>query len=75
MVCAQKHGDPPNMLLVIQKLRDGMQASIISGSTLTEQLEVHNGAKQGCCLAPLLFNIYAAPGPRSGATSIHLASV
>ena len=48
------------MLHVIQELHAGMFAKIDVEGELTSGIEVTNGVRQGCCLASLLFNIYAA---------------
>jgi len=48
------------MLKVIKQLHNDMQAKIITGGTISDGFEVKNGVRQGCCLASLLFKIYAA---------------
>eukprot|EP00117_Sycon_ciliatum_P017967 scpid95993/ scgid0337/ LINE-1 reverse transcriptase homolog len=56
----EKLGVPPQMLRVIQSLHDGMSAAVrvsLSGTT-TDRFFVHNGLRQGCTLAPVLFNLY-----------------
>ena len=37
-----------------------MKARIQLNGTLSEEIEVKNGLRQGCCLAPVLFNLYAS---------------
>lgn len=54
----QKAGIAPNMLAVVKKLHEGMHASVVVETQLTDRFEVLNGVRQGCCLASLLFNIY-----------------
>ena len=54
----EKCGVPPRMLRVVKSLHDGMQAEVRVGSTTTESFEVKNGLRQGCTLAPTLFNVY-----------------
>lgn len=53
----EKCGVPPKMLNVVKSFHHGMQAEVQVGSTTTESFEVKNG-RQGCTLAPSLFNIY-----------------
>ena len=38
----------------------GMKASVDVEGNLTDEFEVKNGVRQGCCLASLLFGIYAS---------------
>ena len=35
-----------------------MQAGVRVGSTVTDSFEVQNGLRQGCTMAPVLFNVY-----------------
>ena len=55
-----KIGVPGRMLRVIEELHEGMNARIEVEGELTDRIKVVNGVRQGCCLASLLFNIYAA---------------
>ena len=56
----QKYGIPPTMLNIIKSFHNGMQASIrvTSSSSSSGSLEECNGLRQGCTLAPTLFNLY-----------------
>ena len=54
----ERCGVPPRMLCVVRSLHQGMQAEVRVGSSLSESFEVRNGLRQGCILAPTLFNIY-----------------
>ena len=54
----EKCGVPPTMLSIIQSFHDGMQAEVRVGDTTTDRIEVCNGLRQGCTLAPSLFSIY-----------------
>ena len=49
---------PPKMLSVVKSLHEGMHAEVRLGSTTADRFEVRNGLRQGCTLAPTLFNIY-----------------
>ena len=51
-------GVPPRMLSIVRSFHEGMHAEVKVGSTITESFEVRNGLRQGCTLAPTLFNIY-----------------
>ena len=53
-----KVGVPPTMLQIIKSFHDGMKADVRVGATSTDSIEVKNGLRQGCTLAPTLFNIY-----------------
>ncbi len=52
-----KLGVPPKFLSILQQLHDGMQARVLIGDLQSESFEVNAGLKQGCVLAPVLFNI------------------
>ena len=54
----EKYGVPEKMLNVVKSFHEGMHAEIRVGSTVTDRFEVRNGLRQGCTLAPTLFNIY-----------------
>ena len=54
----EKCGVPPRMLSVVKSFHEGMHAEVRLGSTTTDRFEVRNGLRQGCTLAPTLFNIY-----------------
>eukprot|EP00117_Sycon_ciliatum_P039014 scpid35652/ scgid3339/ Craniofacial development protein 2; p97 bucentaur protein len=54
----QKLGVPPAMLRIIQSLHNGMTASVRVDGKLTDPITVRNGLRQGCTLAPMLFNLY-----------------
>ena len=49
---------PPNLLSSVKSCHEGMCAEVRVGSTTTEEFEVRNSLRQGCTLAPTLFNIY-----------------
>ncbi|XP_061574023.1 uncharacterized protein LOC133440720 [Cololabis saira] len=52
-----KLGVPPKFLSVLQQLHTGMQARVITGDLQSEPFKVNTGVKQGCVLAPVLFNL------------------
>ena len=58
----RKCGVPPTMPSVIRSFHDGMLAQVqVGGDRTTNSSEVKNGVRQGCTLAPSLFNIYFSP--------------
>ena len=55
----QKYGIPAVMINLIRLLHDGMKAEVaLSGGETTPEIEVNNGLRQGCTIAPTLFNLY-----------------
>ena len=52
---------PPVLLKLIQSLHDGMKAEITVDGATTPLIEVNNGLRQGCTIAPSLFNLYFSP--------------
>ena len=55
-----KLGIPDHTIELIRSFDQGMKARIWLNGTLSEETEVNNGLRQGCCLAPVLFNLYAS---------------
>ena len=58
-----KLGCPPKFIRIIKKLHTDVQARLKVDGELTQSLEYNSGVKQGCKLAPTLFDIYAAVLP------------
>ena len=54
----QRLGVPPQMLRLIQSLHENMEARVRVGDGFTDPIMVRNGLRQGCTLAPTLFNLY-----------------
>ena len=54
----EKCGVPPKLLRIVRSFHEGMHAEVRVDSSTTESFEVRNGLRQGCTLAPTLFNIY-----------------
>ena len=54
----EKFGVPPTMVSVIRSFDKDKTAVVRVGNDLTEDIEVTNGLRQGCTLAPTLFNLY-----------------
>ena len=52
-------GVPPKMLAIIRQFHDGMRARVrTDDGTCSDWFEVGQGLRQGCNLAPLLFNLF-----------------
>ena len=54
-----RFGVPPRMLAVIRQFHDGMQACVrLDDGECPDKFDVGQGLRQGCVLAPLLFNMF-----------------
>ena len=53
-----KLGVPEEMVRLIRSFHEGMRAMICLDGTALEEISVKNGLRQGCCMAPVLFNLY-----------------
>ena len=53
-----KFGCPDKFVNIIKSFHEGMAARVSDEGRLSEPFRVNNGTKQGCVLAPLLFNIF-----------------
>ena len=49
---------PPPPVNIIQSLHDGMKAEVTVDGATTPEINVTNGLRQGCSIAPTLFNLY-----------------
>ena len=54
----EKLGVPAPTIQLIRSFHHGMQAQIRLDGALLEPIDVTNGLRQGCCMAPVLFNLY-----------------
>ena len=55
-----KLGCPERIVVLIRSLHYGMKARVSFNGTLSEEITISNGVKQGDISAPMLFNIYFA---------------
>lgn len=53
----RKIGCPEKFINIVQSFHDGMNARVIDQGKLSEPFSITNKVKQGCVLAPTLFNI------------------
>ena len=53
-----RYGLPLKMVNIIRHLHSNMEATVRIKGTLSEPFKVDTGLKQGCVLAPFLFNMY-----------------
>ena len=54
----KKCGIPPPLVNIIRSLHDGMKAEVTVDGATTAEIDVNNGLRQGCTIAPTLFNLY-----------------
>ncbi len=59
-VILEKFGMPPRFLDILQQFHVGMQIRVIVGTSQSLSFPVQVGMKQGCVLAPLIFNLFLA---------------
>ena len=57
----RKLGVPEKTVQLIRSFHSGMEANICVESELLEEISLENGLRQGCCMAPVLFNLYTCP--------------
>ena len=51
-------GVPPGLVRLIASFHTGMSAKVRVGSSHTDEIPVNNGLRQGCSIAPVLFNLF-----------------
>lgn len=51
-------GCPPKLLSFIKSFHDGSRRTVQYDGNRSEAFDIHSGVKQGCVLAPTLFNIF-----------------
>ena len=55
----KKLGVPDILVDIIQSFHAGMEAKIRVDGEVLEEIQVNTGLRQGCMMAPTLFNLYA----------------
>ena len=58
-IALQKLGVPDDLITLIKSFHQDMKARLRVDGEMLEEIEVANGLRQGCTMAPTLFNIYA----------------
>ena len=53
-----KFGCPPHFLQILREFHDGMSARVTVGGHESDPFDVLIGVKQGCLLAPVIFNLF-----------------
>ena len=56
-IILERSGCPPKFLKIIQLFHTDMSGQVLASGNITEEFKITNGVKQGCVLAPVLFNI------------------
>ena len=54
----ERIGCPPKFKSMIRLFHDGVTGQVLSNGNVTEAFVISNGVKQGCVLAPVLFNVF-----------------
>ena len=67
----EKVGVPRKMISIIRGFHENMQARVLVHGQLSNVIEVTGGLRQGCPLAPVLFNIYFAAVLNATSLEIH----
>ena len=55
----RKLGIPESIINIIRSFHENMKAQIRTNGKLLKEIAVDNGLRQGCSMAPTLFNLYA----------------
>ena len=53
-----KLGVPDPTIYLIRSFHQDMSVKVRLGGVMTDSIEVQNGLRQGCCMAPVLFNLF-----------------
>ena len=68
----RKKGVPPRLLRLIQMYYTGKSARVCVEGNLSDSFDLSTGLGQGCCLAPLLFNIFCLQFLKHGRRSLEV---
>jgi len=53
-----KFGCPPHFLSILREFHTDMSASVVQGGEMSKNFGANTGVKQGCILAPVIFNLF-----------------
>ena len=53
-----RYGCPPKFIQIIRLFHDDMTGQVLSNGDRSDHFTISNGVKQGCVLAPVLFNLF-----------------
>ena len=56
----RRFGCPRKFVAIVRAFHTNMEASVVVGGDETEHFAVQVGVKQGCVMAPVIFNLYVA---------------
>ena len=59
-IVLQKLGVPTETVQMICSFHQNMKAKIRLDGSLLEQIDVQNSLRQGCCMVPVLFNLFSS---------------
>ena len=54
----EKFGTPPKFLTILKKLHENMSATVLASGERSPPFNIEVGVKQGCVIAPVIFNIF-----------------
>eukprot|EP00954_Amorphochlora_amoebiformis_P011955 933833-Amorphochlora_amoeboformis.AAC.1 len=56
----ERYGLPTKLVSLVRSMHEGMQARLRLDTDLSESFPIENGLRQGCVMAPTLFNLFFA---------------
>ena len=71
----EKCGVPPKLLTIARSFHQDMHAEVRLGGSISSSFEVNNGLRQGCTMAPTLFNLFFSAVVNSWRSRCQVAGV
>ena len=56
----RRFGCPPKFMAVVEALHDGAMVRVLGEGQMSDPFEVSTGVRQGCVIAPVIFNLFLA---------------